>query len=108
MERRSRPRACVTKMLWALLTVATVVRAEPGAAPAPADAALHSFLRDPELCAYMVSPPDGESDLLLRRYESAAREAVRALRQREAPLSETAALFRLRAACESSLGGAKP
>lgn len=108
MKRRSLSKGSVFKLLGALLTAVTAAHAEPGAALASADAALRNFLRDPELCAYMVSPPDGESAALLRRYERAAQAAVQQLRRSDASLSETAALFRLRAACEQSLDGSMP
>lgn len=104
-------RGLVFRLRWALLAAVSAVaavRAEPGASSASADAALRGFLNDPDLCAYMVATPDGESARLLRRYTAAAAEAVQQLRLHDHSLSDTAALFQLRAACDRQLGPQKP
>lgn len=81
-----------------LLLVCSVAVASP-------PSALERFVADSEFCAYMVSVPDGESEVLLRRYEAALEAAVASLRQ-NTPLSRSRALFAIRARCDAVLAQA--
>lgn len=81
-----------------LLLVCSVALASP-------PGALERFLADSEFCAYRVSAPDGESEVLLRRYEAALEAAVTSLRQ-DRPLSRSRALFAIRARCDAVLAHA--
>ncbi|NCT99618.1 MAG: hypothetical protein GXD23_19795 [Comamonadaceae bacterium] len=101
MKQQHGSRSCVVIAL--LAGALGTGRAEPPHHPAPVFAAepVRAFLSNPDFCAYMLSPPDGESASFLVRFDDAAQAAVRGLRAADAALTETGALFRLRAGCDA-------
>ncbi len=62
-------------------------------------------MADGEFCAYMVSPPEGVADVFLARYQAAVQSVIAFLRQADRSVSETQALFAIRAACDTALNG---
>jgi hypothetical protein len=69
---------------------------------------LDRFVTNVDFCAFMVAPPDGQTDEFIERYQAALNAALTSLRQRSpssAPTQEalTQALFALRGRCETTL-----
>lgn len=62
-------------------------------------------MADGEFCAYMVSPPEGVADVFLARYQAEVQSVIAFLRQADRSMSETQALFAIRAACDTALNG---
>ena len=55
---------------------------------------LERFIADREFCAYMVSPPENDSDEFLARYQAAMRAAISFVREKKKAKKETQANLR--------------
>jgi hypothetical protein len=69
---------------------------------------LDRFVANVDFCAFMVSPPDGETDEFIERYQAALGAALASLLQSQSssPPTQgtvTQALFALRGRCEATL-----
>lgn len=69
---------------------------------------LDRFVANVDFCAFMVSPPDGETDEFIERYQAALGPALASLLQSQPPGppiqgTVTQALFILRGRCEATL-----
>lgn len=62
-------------------------------------------MADGEFCAYMVSPPEGEAEAFLARYQVAVQSVISFMRGANRSMSETQALFAIRSACDAALNG---
>lgn len=71
------------------------------APPSPLDL----FVADKEFCAYMASLPEQDDEKFLARYEAAMREAVAFIRHENARMTNTQAIFEVKARCDAALNG---
>ena len=89
----------IMKMLICFLGALAVTTAISSACPSPLD----RFVADEEFCAYMVSPPEGETEVFLARYQSAMKSAISFMHQTNQSMSETQAIFTIRSKCDAVL-----
>jgi len=66
---------------------------------------LDRFIADREFCAYMVSPPENDSEEFLARYQAAMRAAISfvSAKKKTKTQTHTQALFEIRAKCDAAL-----
>jgi|LNAP01.1.fsa_nt_gb hypothetical protein len=63
------------------------------------------FIADKEFCAYMASLPENDSQEFLARFQAAMQAAVLFIRHRDPGITETEALFSMKARCDAALIG---
>ena len=91
----------IKRIAISFLIALAAAAAISSACPSPLD----RFVADGEFCAYMVSPPEGVADVFLARYQAEVQSVIAFLRQADRSMSETQALFAIRAACDTALNG---
>lgn len=89
----------MTKRVAILLFTLLSVESASSAPKTPVD----EFISDSEFCAYMASPPENNAKEFLSRYQAAMQDATSFLRQQNKNMTETQAIFSIKAKCDEAL-----